>query len=88
MDESESNNGAPWWRHDMETLSALLAFSEGGIYPVNPQQRIAMRESVVSAVSPNKLLNKQVFFLTNACINSLWPKGYWLSKLCELKIYL
>ena len=31
MDESESNNGAPWWRHDMETLSALLAFSEGNL---------------------------------------------------------
>ena len=54
----------PWWRHQMETLSALLALCEGNSPVTNeiPSQRpVARRFDVFSDLRLNKRLSKQTW---------------------------
>ena len=69
-------NDLPWWRHQMETFSALLALCAGNS-PVPgdfPAQRPVTRSfDVFFDLPPNKLLSKQWWgwwFETQSC--SLW----------------
>ena len=59
---TDDMDGAPWWRHQMETFSALLAFCAGySPFPVEfPAQRPVTRSfDVFVDLRPNKRLNKQ-----------------------------
>ena len=73
---SQSNGQGPWWRHSMETFSALLAFCAGNS-PVTgelPSQRPVTRSfDVFFYLRLNKLLSKQSWgwwFGTPSC--PLW----------------
>ena len=80
--------GEPWWRHQMETFSALLAICEGNS-PVPgefPTQRPVTRSfDVYFDLRPNKWLSKQSWgwwFETLSC--SLWRhrNGHGVSYMC------
>ena len=85
---------SPWWRHQMETFSALLAICAGNS-PVPgefPTQRPVTRSfDVFFDVRPNKQLSKQSrgwWFETLS--PSLWRHrnallgiGYWLRFICQ-----
>ena len=50
----------PWWRHDLDTCSAIMAFREGTTHEINNAQWISNTDLWwLFVVRQNKLLNKQ-----------------------------
>ena len=83
----EMNQSSPWWRHQMETFSALLALYAGNS-PVpgefSTQRSVTLSFDVYFDLRPNRRLSKQSWgwwFETASC--PLWRHRNDIHSFCE-----